>query len=360
MPILSNDMPKRFRNVCLQETSKSDTEGHCLIIGEVSQSHDGSLGMAHSFIDAIANAGADAVKFQTHIAAEESTPGEPWRVKFSRQDKTRYEYWQRMEFTKEQWLGLKQHADERGLLFLSTPFSDKAVDLLAEIKMTVWKIASGEVGNLPMLSRITAFGQPIILSSGMSDWKELDDAVKKVNESGNPLSVLQCTSAYPCPPERVGINMLEVFRRRYDCAVGLSDHSGTIYAGLAAVALGAEVLEIHVALSREMFGPDVPASVTTGELRQLVEGTRQIEKMIAHPINKDEMAAELAPLRNLFTKSIVAGADLAAGTVLNSEHLKLKKPGTGLSSTQLPEIIGKTLRRELKADEMISLQDLDS
>ncbi len=353
-------MSKSFRNACLQGTLKADTEGRCLIIGEVSQSHDGSLGMAHSFIDAIANAGADAVKFQTHIAAEESTPSEPWRVKFSRQDETRYQYWQRMEFTKEQWRGLKQHADERGLLFLSTPFSDKAVDLLAEIGMTVWKIASGEVGNTPMLSRIAAFSQPLILSSGMSDWEELDDAVKIAGESGNPSAVLQCTSAYPCPPERVGINMLEVLRNRYDCAVGLSDHSGNIYAGLAAVTLGAEVLEIHVALSREMFGPDVPASVTTTELRQLVEGTRQIEKMTAHPINKDEMAAELAPLRDLFTKSIVAGTDLAAGTILGSEHLKLKKPGTGLSSTRLSEVIGKTLRRELKADEMLSLQDLSS
>ncbi len=353
-------MQKSFRNACLQNIPKLNTEGRCLIIGEVSQSHDGSLGMAHCFIDAIADAGADVVKFQTHIAAEESTPNEPWRVKFSRQDKTRYEYWQRMEFSKEQWLGLKQHADERGLLFLSTPFSDKAVELLADIKMTVWKIASGEVGNLPMLSRITAFGQPVILSSGMSDWEELDDAVKLVNESGNSLAVLQCTSAYPCPPERVGINMLEVLRRRYDCASGLSDHSGQIYAGLAAVALGAEVLEIHVALSREMFGPDVPASVTPGELRQLVEGTRQIEKMIAHPVNKDEMAAEMAPLRDLFTKSIVAGTDLAAGTILGSEHLKLKKPGTGLSSSHLPEVVGKTLRRELKADEMLSMQDFDS
>ena len=353
-------MRESFRNSCLQNTSDSITEGRCLIIGEVSQSHDGSLGLAHAFIDSIANAGADAVKFQTHIAAEESTPGEPWRVKFSKQDKTRYEYWQRMEFTKDQWLGLKQHADERGLLFLSTPFSDKAVDLLSEIGMTVWKIASGEVGNSPMLSRIFATGNPVILSSGMSDWEELDTAVESVKKSGNPLAVLQCTSAYPCPPESVGLNMLEVFRTRYDCAVGLSDHSGNIYAGLAAVALGAEVLEIHVALSREMFGPDVPASVTSSELRQLVEGTRQIEKMIAHPVNKDAMAAELAPLRALFTKSIVAGVNLAAGTVLSTENLKLKKPGTGLSSSRLPEVIGKKLQRSLQVDEMLSLEDIES
>lgn len=352
-------MNESFRAACLRNVSKPVGEGKCLIIGEVAQSHDGSLGTAHAFVDAIADAGADAVKFQTHIAHAESTPAEPWRVKFSRQDETRYEYWQRMEFTKEQWRGLKEHAENRGLLFLSTPFSDEAVDLLAEIGMTVWKVASGEVGNSVMLNRLLDFNQPIILSSGMSDWDELDGAVKSVKNSGNPLAVLQCTSAYPCPPESVGLNMLKVFGDRYDCAVGLSDHSGKIYAGLAAAALGAEVLEVHVAFSREMFGPDVPASVTTAELRQLVEGTRQIEKIIANPVNKDAMATELSPLRNLFTKSVVAGADLPAGTVLRAEHLQLKKPGTGLSASKLPELIGRQLRRDLKTDEMLLPQDVD-
>jgi len=353
-------MSESFRAACLRNVSKPIEEGKCLIIGEVAQSHDGSLGTAHAFVDAIADAGADAVKFQTHIARAESTPGEPWRVKFSRQDETRYEYWQRMEFTKEQWRGLKEHADERGLLFLSTPFSDEAVELLAEIGMTVWKVASGEVGNSVMLDRLLDYSQPVILSSGMSNWEELDGAVESVKKSGVPLAVLQCTSAYPCPPEQVGLNMLEVFSDRYDCAVGLSDHSGKIYAGLAAATLGAEVLEVHVAFSREMFGPDVPASVTTGELRQLVDGTRSIERMVANPINKDKMATELSALRKLFTKSVVAGADLAAGTVLRAEHLQLKKPGTGLSASQLPELIGRQLRRDLKADEMLLLQDVDS
>jgi N,N'-diacetyllegionaminate synthase len=307
--------------------------------------------MAHSFIDAIANAGADAVKFQTHIAAEESTLAEPWRVKFSRQDETRYHYWQRMEFTRDQWLGLKQHADDRSLLFLSTPFSDRAADLLDEIGMKVWKVGSGEVGNLPLLERMVTTGGPIILSSGMSGWEELDTAVDTVKKSGNPLAVLQCTSAYPCPPDRIGLNLIGEIRDRYQVPAGLSDHSGSIYAGLAAATLGAEVLEVHVALSREMFGPDVPASVTTSELKQLIEGVRQIEKMVAAPINKEQMAAELAPLRDLFTKSVVAGLDLSAGTILEDQHLKLKKPGTGLTSAQLPDLLGRRLCKNLKADE---------
>src|SRR4051794_9997433 len=180
----------------------------CLIIGEVAQSHDGSLGMAHAFIDAIADAGADAIKFQTHIAAAESTPGEPWRVKFSRQDKTRYDYWKRMEFTEDQWNGLKEHADERGLMFLSSPFSVEAIDLLERVGVAAWKVASGEVNNFPALDRILATRLPVILSSGMSPLHELDEAVARVKASGVDLTILQCTSAYPCPPEKIGLNLL--------------------------------------------------------------------------------------------------------------------------------------------------------
>lgn len=354
------NMASNFREECLSRTGGEFSKGKCLVIGEVAQSHDGSLGMAHAFVDAIAAAGADAVKFQTHIASEESTPQEPWRIKFSPQDASRYQYWQRMEFTKDQWLGLKQHADDAGLLFLSTPFSERAADILAEIGMKVWKVASGEVGNLPLLKQLVASRDPVILSSGMSDWEELDKAVELVRANGNPLAVLQCTSSYPCPPERVGLNLLEEIRQRYDLPAGLSDHSGNIYAGLAAVTLGAEVLEVHVALSREMFGPDVPASVTTTELRQLVDGARRIEKMLASPVNKQRMAHELEPLRNLFTKSVVAGADLSAGTQLKREHLKLKKPGTGLTASHLPELVGRKLRRDLKKDEFLLLQDVEN
>lgn len=356
----SLNMMNSFRQICLSGVPGETSAGRCLIIGEVAQSHDGSLGMAHSFIDAIANAGADAVKFQTHIAAEESTPHEQWRVRFSPVDETRYEYWRRMEFTRDEWSGLKRHVEDRGLLFLSTPFSEPAVDMLAGIGMQIWKVASGEVGNIPLLKRISDHGGPVILSSGMSSWTELDGAVAIVLQNGNPLAVLQCTSAYPCPPERIGLNLLSEMRNRYGLPVGLSDHSGNIYAGLAAATLGAQVLEVHVALSKEMFGPDVPASLTTVELRQLVNGVREIEQIVDSPVNKEEMAREMAPLRGLFTKSIVAGRDLYAGTVLVAEHLKLKKPGTGLSSSYLPAFLGQKLRRNLAADELLHLDDVES
>jgi len=333
--------------------------GRCLIIGEVALSHDGSLGLAHAFIDAIANAGADAVKFQTHIAAAESTPAEPFRVKFSRQDASRYEYWRRMEFTEEQWRGLSEHCRDRDVLFMSSPFSIQAVALLERIGQPLWKIASGEVANVALLDRVLDTGAPVLLSSGMSPLAETDAAVARVKSRGVDVGVFQCTTAYPCPPEKIGLNLMPFYRERYGCWVGLSDHSATIYAGLAGAAIGLDLLEVHVALSREMFGPDVVASVTTQELRQLVDGIRFIERMRAHPVDKDVSASETAPLRRLFTRSLVFAQPLPAGTVLTRDHLAIKKPGTGLAPGRLDEVVGKRLARAVAVDQLVSLDDIE-
>jgi N,N'-diacetyllegionaminate synthase len=333
--------------------------GRCLVIGEVALTHDGSLGLAHAFVDAIANAGADAVKFQTHIAAAESTPAEPFRVTFSRQDATRYEYWQRMEFTEEEWRGLADHCRQRGVLFISSPFSLQAVDLLERIGQPLWKIASGETGNTQLLDRVLGTGSPVLLSTGMSPLDEIDAAVARVKSRNRRVGVFQCTTAYPCPPEKIGLNLVPFFRQRYDCWVGLSDHSATVYPGLAGVALGMDMLEVHVALSREMFGPDVIASVTTAELKQLVEGIRFIERMRAHPLDKNTSAHDTAPLRRLFTRSIVARDALPAGTLLSPEHLAIKKPGTGLPPHRLDDVIGRRLSRAVDADQLLAPEDIE-
>jgi N-acetylneuraminate synthase len=331
----------------------------CSVVAEVSQSHDGSLGMAHAFVDAAAEAGADAIKFQTHIATAEGTRDEPWRTRFSRQDETRFDYWRRMEFTPEQWHGLKAHADKRGLHFLSSPFSLAAVELLTRVGVAAWKVASGEINNDPLLDAMAVSGLPIMLSTGMSPMAEIDSAVDRVRRYGVPLAVLQCTSMYPCPPELVGFNLIPEFRERYGCAVGLSDHSATIYAGLAAAALGIEVLEVHITLSREMFGPDVVASITTQELRQLVEGVRFIERMRATPCDKGALPESVTSLRHVFMKSVVAAEDLEEGAVLRAEHLTTKKPGTGIPARDVPALVGKRLRRSVARDEMLSPDDLE-
>src|SRR5438132_3476892 len=169
-----------FRSLLEERPVPGRPEARCLIVGEVAQAHDGSLGMAHAFIDAIAAAGADAVKFQTHLAHAESTPAEPWRVRFSAQDDSRYAYWRRMEFTEDQWCGLRAHAIDRGLLFLSSPFSLEAIELLTRVGVAAWKVASGEIANTSILDRMTETGLPIMLSTGMSRVDEIDVAVTRI------------------------------------------------------------------------------------------------------------------------------------------------------------------------------------
>lgn len=333
--------------------------GHpCFVTAEVAQAHDGSLGAAHAYIDAAARAGVDAVKFQTHIASEESTAREPWRVKFSRQDATRYDYWKRMEFTPDQWAGLAEHARERGLVFLSSPFSVRAVEWLERLAMPAWKIASGEVTNLPLLRAVARTGKPVLLSSGLSTWDELDAAIATVRGLGGDVAVYQATTSYPCPPERLGLNALAELRDRYGCPVGLSDHSATIYAGLAAAALGADLLEAHIVMSRDSFGPDTSSSLTVDEMAQLVEGVRFIGRALAHPVDKGRAGDDVAELKRTFGKSIVAARALTAGTTLREADLALKKPGNGLPATRLDDVIGKTLRADIAEDGLIRDEDL--
>lgn len=330
----------------------------CLVIAEVGQAHDGSLGTAHAYIDAIAAAGADAVKFQTHLADAESTQDEPWRIRFSHQDVTRLDYWRRMEFTEAQWIELRAHAHEAGLQFISSPFSLEAVDLLARVGIDAWKIASGEVGNMPLLDAIAADGRPVLVSSGMSDLTEVAAAVERFRRAGVDVTVLQCTSAYPCPPERLGLNLLGVYREALGVPVGLSDHTGAIFSGLAAVTLGASALEVHVTLSRASFGPDVTSSITFEELAELVRGVRFIETALANPAEIDK-AARGADMRALFTRSVALRHALPAGHVLTADDLVLKKPGSGIPGDELPALVGRRLAGDVPADRLLRTDDLE-
>jgi N,N'-diacetyllegionaminate synthase len=332
-------------------------DGQSIVVAEVAQSHDGSLGMAHAFIDTAADTGATAIKFQTHLADAESTPAEPWRVQFSSQDATRFDYWKRMEFSKNQWRELKDHTNERGLFFASSPFSPEAVELLDDIGVDMIKVASGELTNLPMLKLIADTGRPTMVSSGMSPWHEIDAAIDALRRDA-PRAVLQCTSEYPCPPEKVGLNVIGELRDRYGLPVGLSDHSGTIFPGLAAATASIAVLEVHLTLSKRMFGPDVPASVTPDEMTTLVEGIRFIEKALANPIDKDSLVDDMSSLRTLFMKSPVAARQLDAGHRLTEDDIALKKPGTGLSPDSIPVLVGRTLAHAVPANHQLSFSDL--
>jgi N-acetylneuraminate synthase len=210
-------------------------------------------------------------------------------------------------------------------------------------------VASGEVSNVPLLDYLCATGKPIILSSGMSDWAELDHAVERVKQRGNELCIMQCTTSYPCPPERVGLNVMQEMRVRYGTFVGLSDHSGTIWPAVGGAALGMDVYEAHVTFHRKAFGPDNPASLTPDELAMAVQGIRFAEIMRERPVNKDSSADDCSDLRKIFGQGLVAAHDLPKGSVLGPDSLATRKPVRGIPASQYEAVLGRRLRVALAA-----------
>lgn len=330
------------------------------IIAEIGQAHEGSLGILHSYIDAIATTGVDAIKFQIHIAAAESSEFEPFRVKFSYADKTRFDYWKRMEFSFDQWQGIKEHCDKVGLEFMASPFSNAAVDILEKLAVKRYKIGSGEVTNFLILEKIAKTGKPIILSSGMSSFEELNNAIRFIQAFGNDISILQCTTSYPTPPEKLGLNLISELKQIYpDFKVGLSEHTGKTYACLAATTLGAEILEFHATFDRRMFGPDTTSSLTIDEIMDLVKNIRELEIALNHPINKNDNSA-YTDLKKIFEKSLAVNKDLAKGHILSFDDLESKKPaGYGIAATHFKEMIGKKLLSDKKMYAFLKTEDVE-
>ena len=324
------------------------------IIAEVGNAHDGSLGAAHAYIDAVAGSGAQAIKFQTHLAEAESSGREPFRVKFSYQDSSRYDYWKRLEFSYLEWQGLKEHAEAEGLIFLSTPFSLQAVDLLASLDVQAFKIPSGEVTNLPLLRAILETGKPILMSSGMSSWYELTRSVEFIRERGGALALFQCTTAYPVDPTSVGLNVLNELRERFQCPVGLSDHSGEQYAGIAASALGADLLEVHVTFSKHCFGPDTSSSIEVSELPQFISSCQNARQAALSHVCKDLVAEQKSDLKLMFGQSAFAARDLAMGEILDGSSYKLQKPIIGIKSSEILDFEGRELVRAVSKNEPLT------
>ncbi|KAA9327396.1 N-acetylneuraminate synthase family protein [Adhaeribacter soli] len=329
------------------------------VIVEIAQAHEGSLGILHSYIDAVAETGADVIKFQTHIAEAESSIFEPFRVKFSYEDATRYDYWERMEFSEEQWAGIKEHCERVGLEFMSSPFSQAAVDLLERLQVKRYKIASGELSNFLMLEKIARTGKPIILSSGMGSYAEIERTLNFLKPFGNELSLMQCTTAYPTRPDQIGLNVITEMQEKYGLRVGLSDHSGTIFPSLAAVTLGAELVEVHAVFHKKMFGPDTVASLTPEEIKELVRGVRFISESRSCTIDKSQNQ-QYAELKKIFEKSLAINKALPAGHVLTVEDLESKKPANhGLPATDYKSVIGKRLKKNLEKYAFLTAEDIE-
>ncbi|MBW3466367.1 N-acetylneuraminate synthase family protein [Arthrospiribacter ruber] len=329
-----------------------------MIIAEIGQAHDGSLGQAHAFIDALAGTGVDAVKFQTHIAEAESSRYEPFRVKFSYQDATRFDYWKRMEFSFDQWSELKAHCEEKAMEFISSPFSIQAVELLEKLGVQRYKIGSGEVSNYLMLEKIAQTGKPIMLSSGMSSYAELDQSVGFLRNRGADISILQCTTAYPTSPDLWGLNVINELSSRYNVPVGFSDHSGDIFACLAAASLGATIFEFHVVFDKRQFGPDSASSLQVDDVAKLCEGIKQIQMATQNPIDKNDNS-KFSELKQIFEKSLSLNKSKRKGELILIEDLEAKKPGDrGIPASNYASVVGKKAVRDIQQWEFITSEML--
>lgn len=329
------------------------------LIAEIAQAHDGSIGILHSYIEAVSKTGVQAIKFQMHIAEAESSIHEPFRVQFSKEDATRYDYWKRIEFSLEQWKAIKKHCDEVGLDFICTPFSNLAVDWLEAIGIQKYKIGSGEVTNFLLLEKIAQTGKPLLLSSGMSSFEELDKTVEFLKKRKVDFSILQCTTDYPTKPEQYGFNVISKLKERYKVPVGFSDHSAKIATGIASVAFGAEILEFHVVFHRDLFGPDAIASLTMEETKQLVEAVNAIYIATANPIDKNTNESYLE-LKAIFEKSLAINKNLPKGHSITFNDLESKKPkGFGISAADFEKVLGKKLRTNKSQWDFLNEEDLE-
>jgi len=330
------------------------------IIAEIGNTHEGSLGLAKKMISIASECGVDAVKMQTHMFQFESLSDAPSPSYF--QEETRQEYFERTAFTTDEWQELKRYSEEDLKIdFFSSPFSLEAIDMLEDIGMGTYKIASGEVNNIPLLIKVAKTGGRVLLSSGMSSWDELDEAVNTLQSNGcKDLIVLQCTSEYPCPPEQAGLNIIEEMRLRYkNIQVGYSDHTMGIAVPLAAVIMGATVIEKHFTLSQKMYGSDAENSTEPEEFKRLVEEIRQVEIAKSYKVNKDEKAKDLADMKIIFEKSIVSSREIKNNEKIQFEMLAFKKPGDGIPARDYKKILGKKIRIQVGENHKFKLEDFE-
>ena len=322
------------------------------IIAELGSVHDGKFHLAKKLIKLAAASGANVVKFQMHIADEETLEDAPSPDYFKAE--TRFNYFQRTAFTFNEWKKLKKICKNYKVEFLCSPFSEKAVDILEKIKVDNYKVPSGELTNLPLLERLKKTKKHIYLSTGMSNWKEITIATKLLKKN---YTLLQCSSIYPCPLENVGINVLLEMKKKYNCEIGFSDHTLGFSAPLAAAANGASVIEKHFTISRKMYGSDAKNSMEPREFLFLSQNLKEIWKIIKNPVNKNDIR-KYSKMKYIFEKGIVSADYLSKGTILNKKNIAFKKPSNGIRALDYKKILGKKLRRNIKKNHKLKYKDL--
>ncbi len=322
------------------------------IIAEAGVNHNGEVGLALKMVDAAADAGADAVKFQTFRTEKLVAKGAK-KAEYQKDgtDEDQYHMLKRLELGPDDLRKVQARCLERGIEFLSTPFDLESLDLLVGMGMKAVKVPSGELNDTRLLKAVRDSGLPVILSTGMGSLEEIDRAVELLRSEGVPLILLQCTTSYPAPYDTLNLRTVQTLRERYNLPTGLSDHSHGLSASIAAVALGASVIEKHFTLDRGMPGPDHKASLEPSEIKELVLQIRNVERALGDGV-KRPFPQELE-LSRAARRSVVATVDIPKGTVIKAGMLDLKRPGTGIPPEELPSLIGKRTRIQVKADELI-------
>ena len=327
----------------------------CFIIAEAGVNHNGELGLAEELIDVAADAGADAIKFQTFTAEKLVTPmaeKAAYQKKNDGNGSTQYEMLKRLEFSEKDFRKLSAYAKKRGLVFLSTAFDDGSLELLIRLKVPAFKVPSGEITNFPYLKKIGALKRPVILSTGMADMREVEEAIACLREQGcTEIALLHCTTSYPAPLESVNLRVMDRFRECFRLPTGYSDHTEGILVAIAAVARGACIVEKHITTDRSLPGPDHAASLEPDDLREMISSIRRVEKALGSPEKKPD-ACEYAN-RGIVRKSVVAAVDIPEGSLLTDRLLTLKRPGTGLEPRHLQDLVGRRTRKEIRRDTLI-------
>ena len=328
----------------------------CFVIAEAGVNHNGDLELARRLVDAAAEAGADAVKFQTFSADRLATAAAP-QADYQRRntgiEESQRAMLHRLELTAEAHRELMARCRERGILFLSSPFDEDSADFLEELGVPAFKIPSGELTNVPFLAHVARKGRPLIVSTGMATLDEVRPAVETIRQAGSPpLALLHCVSSYPAQPADVNLRAMATLREAFAVPVGFSDHTAGTDIALAAVALGANILEKHLTLDRTLPGPDHLASLEPDEWIAMVVALRRIEAALGD--GRKRPAPSEADAARVARKSLVAAGDLPAGCVLRRDHLAIRRPGTGLPPGRLESVLGRRLRRALAAGAVLT------
>jgi len=329
-------------------------ENRCFIIAEAGVNHNGSLSMAKKLVNVAFEAGADAVKFQTFRSEELVTNNAgmaEYQEKNTKRKEAQIKMLKRLELKYDDFIELKRYCDKKGILFLATPHSESAIDFLEKL-VPLYKVASGDLNNLPLLKKIAQKKKPIIISSGMADMDEIVQALKVIKEVGNnQVILLHCTTNYPCPFQEVNMKAMATMQKKFKCLVGYSDHTEGIIVPILAVAYEAAVIEKHFTLDKNLPGPDHKASLTPKELKEMVEAVRNAQSALGNSIKKPTESEK--KIKKVARKSIIARIAIKKGTTILEGMLSIKRPGTGIEPKYLSQIVGRTARKNIKRDEML-------